>query len=175
MKFKYLNEDEEEQEYSSEGTANSQIAATFTNFDFTGTCVLDYGCGQGLAKDYCEKTFDDCTAYNFDPYHHFNEIRDFERDPNPNKVITCNNVLNVIKGNYKKLVLDKIYKIARRNNVKKIIFKIYERNKDGIGVQTSPTDWQRNEKTVCYIPAIEDTFRGYKKPDRKGFFIIVTK
>lgn len=172
MKFKFLFE--EEQEYTSEDTANNQIAATFTNFDFTGLTVLDYGCGKGLAKEYCEKTFDDCAVYNFDPYHHFDEIRDFERDPNPNKVVTCNNVLNVIKDDYKTLVLDKIYKIAKRNSIRKIIFKIYERNGDGIGVQTGPKDWQRNEKTVCYIPAIEDTFKGYSVK-KKGLFIIVTK
>lgn len=172
MKFKYLNE--EEQEYTSKGTARKQIAATFTNFDFTGACVLDYGCGQGLAKDYCEKTFDGCTAYNFDPYWKFDEIRDFERDPNPDKVITCNNVLNIIKGDYKALVLDKIYKIAKHNNIRKIIFKIHEKDGDSVGVQTSPTDWQRNEKTASYVPAIEDTFREYSVR-RKGLFIIVTK
>lgn len=163
-----------EQEYTGKGTANRQVAATFTNFDFAGASVLDYGCGRGLAKDYCSEKFRDCVVYNFDPYWNFNEIRDFEKDSNSDKVITCNNVLNIIKGDYKSLVLDKIYKIAVRNNVRKIIFKIYERNGDGIGVQTGKDGWQRNEKTVSYVPAIEDAFKGYSVK-KKGLFIIVTK
>lgn len=164
----------EEQEYTGKGTANRQVAATFTNFDFTGASVLDYGCGRGLAKDYCEKTFNDCTVYNFDPYWNFDKIRDFERDSNPKKVITCNNVLNVIKGDLKSEILNDIYSIAAENNVRKIIFKIYERDGTGIGIQTGKDKYQRNQKTAEYIPDIEDVFREYIT-SRKGCYIILEK
>lgn len=170
MKFKYLNE----QEFTSKGTALEQVPSTYKSFDFTDTSVLDYGCGRGLSKDYCSKTFADCVVYNFDPYWHFDEIRDFDRDSNPNKVITCNNVLNVIKGDLKTAVLDDIYRIARGNDVRKIIFKIYERNGDGIGTQTGKDQYQRNQKTADYIPDIVDVFRGYSVK-KKGLFIIVTR
>lgn len=171
MKFKYLKE---EQEFTSKDTALDQIPATYKQFDFTGDCILDYGCGRGLAKNYCAKAFKDCVVYNFDPYWHFDEIREFERDPNPKKVITCNNVLNVIKGDLKSAILDKIYRIAKKNNAYQVIFKIYEKDGTGIGVQTGKDKYQRNQKTAEYIPVVKSVFKDYRDTKR-GQYIILEK
>lgn len=58
---------------TSKNTALNQVASTFKAFNFDNCLVLDYGCGKGLSKEFCEKTYNNCKVFLYDPYHGFNE------------------------------------------------------------------------------------------------------
>ena len=161
-----------EQDFSSKATALEQVPATYKekSFDFNNCDILDYGCGKGLGKKYCETNFEDCKVYNYDPYNGFNEINLFVSSKGYNKVICCNNVLNVINSDLSEILTD-IKSIADITKTRKIIFKIYEGNGSGVGKQTGKDQYQRNMKTAEYVPIIQKIFSSYSVK-KKGLYII---
>lgn len=170
---------------TSKATALNQIASTFTNrkFDFDDSLILDFGCGKGKAKEFCEKEFTHCTVCLYDPYHNFYETEKFvnaDKTAYKNIVITCNNVLNVLQDNTLLEALAQIKKIAELTHTNKIIFKIYEGDKSGKGKITKNDCYQRNEKTENYIQVITDKFNSFNifsnfSVQKKGLFIICTR
>lgn len=151
------------QQISSKNTALNQIASTFKKFDFSNSYVLDWGCGKGLSKEFCEKTFNNCKVELFDPFHNFKlGVQDyclfalsamceckFDR-----KIITCNNVLNVLQDNTLIEVLNGVFACAMVCKVDRVIFKIYQGDKTGLGRITKKDCYQRNEKTETYVEKI---------------------
>lgn len=151
------------QNITSKNTALTQVASTFKKFDFSNSYVLDWGCGKGLSKEFCEKTFNNCKVELFDPFHDFklgvqnyclfslSAICDSKYD---NKIITCNNVLNVLQDNTLIEVLNGVFATAMVCKVDRIIFKIYQGDKTGLGRITKKDCYQRNEKTEIYVEKI---------------------
>ena len=151
------------QTITSKNTALTQIAATFKKFNFNNSYVLDWGCGKGLSKKFCEKTFNNCKVELFDPFNGYESgVQEFclfalsgmceckfDR-----KIITCNNVLNVLEDHTLEEVLTGVFCAANLCKVNRIIFKIYEGNKSGAGKITKTDCYQRNEKTGQYLDKI---------------------
>ena len=167
---------------TSKATALNQVASTFKAFDFDDSMILDFGCGKGKSKEFCEKTYNNCKVFLYDPYHGFNETDIFLKQckESEKNVITCNNVLNVLQDNTLLEVLTQIKKIAELTHTNKIIFKIYEGDKSGKGKITKNDCYQRNEKTENYVQVITDKFNSFNifsnfSVQKKGLFIICTR
>jgi len=176
LSFKeWLNEQylDEEQRYSSKYTALNQVAQTFKKFDFSGYTVLDYGCGRGASKAFGQSK--GYNVYLYDPYWGFDELNQFMNTEGA-KVITCNNVLNVIEDLSD--ILKSISNIAKNSNAEKVIFKIYEGNGSGKGgvskTVKGETSYQRNQKTKEYVSEVKPYFNTYKLTS-KGEYIILEK
>lgn len=148
------------QNITSKNTALNQVASTFKAFNFDDCLVLDYGCGKGLSKEFCEKTYNNCKVFLYDPFHGFNETDSFLRQckESVKKVITCNNVLNVLQNDTLRSVIADIL-IYANCYCTDIIFKIYEGDKSGIGRITKYDCFQRNEKTESYVSFITDMIK----------------
>ena len=164
------------QNITSKNTALNQVASTFKAFNFDDCLILDYGCGKGMSKEFCEKTYNNCKVFLYDPYHGFDEVNDFLKGCKESKknVITCNNVLNVLQNDTLKSV---IADVATNANYCRcdVIFKIYEGDKSGKGKISKKDCYQRNEKTENYIPLIIEKFNTIGNEYhiiRKGQFII---
>lgn len=144
------------QNITSKNTALNQVASTFKAFNFDNCLVLDYGCGKGMSKEFCEKTYNNCKVFLYDPYHNFDELDSFLRQckESANNVITCNNVLNVLQDNILESVITHIAVIANRHKCD-VIFKIYEGDKSGKGKESKKDCYQRNEKTESYVTLID--------------------
>lgn len=168
----FLEYIEEEQRFSSAGTALSQVPATYKKFDFSNTVILDYGCGKGLGKNYCQSTFDNCVVYNYDPFHGPDERRHFDTAEG-NKVICCNNVLNVVEDETLYEILNDIRIIAAKNNVSKIYFKIYEGNKSAVGGQSKENCYQRNEPAKNYVNYVKRVFTSASVGVKKSLYVVV--
>ena len=153
-----------EQNFDSYDTAlRGNIPETYKQrgfkFDFNDYDILDYGCGYGKGKEFLESHYN-CVVYNYDPDTRrgfLNGVEEFCASNNPQKIICCNNVLNVIDGSLNE-ILHKISRIANMNDVELVVFKIYEGDGSGIGRQTGKKKWQRNEKTSTYVPAVKQFF-----------------
>lgn len=166
------------QNITSKNTALSQVASTFKAFNFDNCLVLDYGCGKGLSKEYCEKTYNNCKVFLYDPYHGFDEVNDFLESckKSKNNIITCNNVLNVLQDDVLKTEIVSIAVFANYAYTD-VIFKIYEGDKSGIGRVSKKDCYQRNEKTENYMSLIIEMFNNNTIGNsyhfmRKGQYII---
>lgn len=70
----------------------------------------------------------------------------------------------------------RLKKIAEFTHTNKIIFKIYEGDKSGIGKITKNDCYQRNEKTENYVQMITEQFNNFNfLVQKKGLFIICTR
>lgn len=166
------------QNITSKNTALNQVASTFKAFNFDNCLVLDYGCGKGLSKEFCEKTYNNCKVFLYDPFHGFNETDSFLQGckKSKNNIITCNNVLNVLQGDVLHFVIAHIAVLANYYRCD-VIFKIYEGDKSGKGKESKKDCYQRNEKTENYTPLIIEKFNTIGNGNeyhitRKGQFII---
>lgn len=166
------------QAITSKNTALNQVASTFKAFDFNDCLVLDYGCGKGLSKEFCEKTYNNCQVFLYDPFHGFDEVNDFLESckKSKNNIITCNNVLNVLQDD---VLNTEIVSIAVFANYAytDVIFKIYEGDRSGIGRISKKDCYQRNEKTENYMSLIIEMFNNNTIGNRyhimrKGQYII---
>ena len=160
------------QSITSKNTALNQVASTFKAFNFDNCLILDYGCGKGMSKEFCEKTYNNCKVFMYDPFHGFNETDSFLKQckESAKNIITCNNVLNVLQDDILQSVIAQVALLANYNRCD-IIFKIYEGDKSGNGKISKKDCYQRNEKTENYIPLIIEMFNEYHII-RKGQFII---
>lgn len=161
---------------TSKNTALNQVASTFTGkFNFDNCLILDYGCGKGMSKAYCETHYNNCKVFLYDPFHGFDETYEFcegcaKSDKN---IITCNNVLNVLQDYILESAITHIAVIANRHKCD-VIFKIYEGDKSGKGKESKKDCYQRNEKTESYIDLIKAIMNiGYHYDIKKtGQYII---
>ena len=122
-----------------------------------GAKILDYGCGRfNTNKEFCEQL-----GYIFKGYDPYNQalednIEALEFADEGVDVITCNNVLNVIKEDkFLEDVLQHINNLADDDT--NIFFTIYEGDKGGVGTETTK-GYQRNQRTRNYLPMIEKCF-----------------
>lgn len=165
------------QTITSKNTALNQVASTFKAFNFDNCLILDYGCGKGLSKEFCEKTYNNCKVFLYDPYHNFDELDSFLRQCKESKknVIACNNVLNVLQNDALRQVVSDIA-VYSNYYCTDIIFKIYEGDRSGIGRISKKDCYQRNEKTESYVSFITNTIKLISTCDydvkRKGQYII---
>lgn len=163
------------QNITSKNTALNQVASTFKAFNFDNCLVLDYGCGKGLSKEFCEKTYNNCKVFLYDPYQGFDETNKFFEScsQNTKNIITCNNVLNVLQDDILKSVITHIAMLADYY-LTDVIFKIYEGNKTGNGKITKNDCYQRNEKTESYVTLIDTIVNNGCHYDvkRKGQYVI---
>lgn len=128
-----------------------------------GKSVLDYGCGR-------------CSAYlnaaakergwkwtGYDPYWCPNST------PEKADFVICSNVLNVIAEDaIVEDVIESCISFARETAV----FSIYEGNGSGVGRETMPECWQRNEKASAYVARIS---RHCQRVEMKGGLIYAYK
>lgn len=141
------------QEYTSENTSIKQIAHTFKAVQFESTDkILDYGGGKyDIASDYMKnrvEVFEVFDPYNRTPEHNAEVIA---RDYN---VITCNNVLNVIKENeIIKDIIKTIYEKLPTGG--RAYFLIKTPDKKHNGAYISNKGYQRNENPTAYTAFIE--------------------
>lgn len=116
---------------------------------FVKRTVLDYGCG---------KYWENCKAYakehgalnwtGFDPFWKPQNLRFRVFD-----TIICANVLNVIEDDRElNWCIQNVLTMLDALGV--AVFQIYEGNKSGIGRETKPDCWQRNEKAQKYADRI---------------------
>lgn len=173
-----------EQTVSGKGTiVKGQVPATFkerANFDFAGYDILDYGCGTGTAKQYVKRMsvnnerFRRAKVYNYEIADEFfvDERQEFINSTNDKKMICCSNVLNVIDDDLTE-ILTAIKHIALKSKTSKIIFKIYQGDRSGIGKQTREESYQRNQTTSQYLPMIKKVFTGCNVEMYRSLYIIV--
>lgn len=167
------------QAITSKNTALNQVASTFKAFNFDDCLILDYGCGKGLSKEFCEKTYNNCQVFLYDPFHGFDETNAFLKGctKSDKNIITCNNVLNVLQNDTLKSVIADITSYAINYSFD-IIFKIYEGDRSGIGRISKKDCYQRNEKTENYISLVTEMFNTVSNSYyiiRKGQYIICKK
>lgn len=137
-----------------------------------GAVVVDYGCGQYI--DHLKQNAESrgVVWYGYDKFNRtaaenadaLNVIKNGSAD-----YVLCSNVLNVI---YADEVVNEIITAAVQAAKIETVFTIYEGNGSGVGKQTGPDQWQRNEKRNAYIARINAL--GYKCR-RRGEFIIASK
>lgn len=146
-----------EQKYSSKNTSinKSKLPAIYSKINWekiaeewqkksnTKPIVLDYGCGRYTdhIRKYMESLGYEYVGY--DPYWY----RETDINNCSPTVVICSNVLNVVKED--NIVKDIISKITKYNVP--CFISIYEGNKSGIGQPTSPSTYQRNERTKEYL------------------------
>lgn len=117
------------------------------------TVILDYGCG-GFNKfsTYCKEELK-LTYFGYDPYWKNEEENNNALYCQP-EVITCNNVFNVIEeNNVLEMILDRL-----KGYQCKVIIKVYEGNKTGIGKVSKKDCFQRNMRAKDYLPIIGNYF-----------------
>jgi len=147
-------------------TSRNQIARTYKVFNEelqNAETVLDYGSGK-----YHERLMEYCNTNNINAtlYEPYNEA--INTKPNGKfEVVICNNVLNVIESDD---VLMGIIIDCLKYATKKIIFCIYEGDRDGIGKVRKGGTYQRNAKAKEYLPYFDGL-----NVKTKGNFIIIER
>lgn len=135
-----------------------------------GSNWLNFGCGS-----YCKNVYTLLGGHHFDPFlqtvnreYEFNNLSEI-----PCKsfdYVVCANVLNVLQDEDLIKVINQLYGIDTDN----IIISIYEGDKTNNSRVSSHGTFQRNDKTVNYIPILEKVFIDYTI-NRKGNEIYITK
>jgi len=147
-------------------TSRRQIARTYKMFAdvlANAETVLDYGSGKYHEDLYEYHKANGINGTLYEPYNEAINVK-------PNRkfeVVICNNVLNVLESDdtMMEVIVD-----CLRYATKKVIFCIYEGDRDGVGkVRTSGT-FQRNTKAKDYMKYFEGL-----NVKRKRNFIIIEK
>lgn len=160
------------QTFTSKGTSiNRDKLPRVYRFPFpAGSVVVDYGCGrytEHLQRSAVERGW---TWYGFDPFNRSAAENGPAIDAMQNGIadyVICSNVLNVIDSDS---VVDDVIKTVSDAARVAAVFTVYEGNGSGIGKQTGPDAYQRNEKRSAYVNRIAAA--GYNVT-RKGEYIIV--
>lgn len=159
------------QEYTSADTSiNSvKLPAIFKKILAKGdieqysTRLLDIGCGKYTdhIKEYLGK--DHIRYYGIDPYNkdHFDNYttlkRFYEESYNDITLITCSNVLNVIKEASERIKLyDFMFDFLGLTPYTTAYITVYEGDKSGIGKETKPNCYQQNKPLSFYINEIKE-------------------
>lgn len=158
------------QQYDSAKTSinSKKLPAIFNKIDFMALSsngdrpllIVDYGCGKywdftqkKLREMWQDKIYFSYIAAdpNFQPYNHNHleeEVNKWrENFPNGGVVIICSNVLNVIKED------NIIHELKKRlfAITPIVFFSVYEGNRSGIGHESKPGCWQRNQRISEYV------------------------
>lgn len=162
------------QEFNSAETSLKQVACLFKSkwAEFKpDDVVLDYGGGRynlvanfmadKVAKFHTVDKFNRCEQWN-----NFHTIAAIFEGCN---VVTCANVLNVIKEDD---VVDDVIRIVHKITSDRAIFCVYEGDKSGKGRKTQKSSWQRNERAAEYERRIAKYFKNVK---RHGNIIVASK
>lgn len=154
------------QQFTSANTSIRQRTASsgFTSYQkhygfMPGSRILDYGGGRFDDSAQFMKPFG-CRVYVYDPYNrsteHNRDVMKSMRSSKP-EYIVCSNVLNVIKENsVVDTVVRRISMLCKSGT--QCIFTVYEGNGRGVGRQTGPDQYQRNEKLKDYAKYIKRYF-----------------
>ena len=148
------------QNYTSKNTSvnREKLPAVFRKASFRSRMVMDYGCGKYTdhIRQYMEENHHAYLPY--DPYNQPDERNAATATLVCNAMtmhvpvdVVCSNVLNVIDDD------DEVQKIAR--HLEEIttasggmaFITVYEGNRSGIGKQTGPDQFQRNEPLRNYL------------------------
>lgn len=159
----------EDQQFTSAGTSQSQIAKGFStvakHIGWTPDTVnLDLGGGryehgtQFMAKH-------GVTSHVLDPHNrsaeHNTGVADTIRARGGADTVTVFNVLNTIK---EPEVHDQVLRAAK-GHLKpggKLYLSVYAGDKSGVGRQTKKDSWQRNEPTSAYLETVRKHFPNAK-------------
>lgn len=159
----------EEFKEGSPNTSVNQIAGGFKKVNWVlHTVNLDVGGGKyEKATEYLLNEHD-VTNLVYDPYNrsetHNKEV--LKQADEAATTTTIFNVLNVIPEEKDRV---KLIGLAKRKNTKTIYISVYERDGNGIGVETSK-GWQNNKKLRDYLPEVQKVY-----PDaevQKGLIVI---
>ena len=130
-----------------------------------GSVVLDYGCGR--YTDHIRSALPEDVKYlPWDPYNqpgHVNKATAMLlwRYVNAGRPLTvvCSNVLNVIDDeNTVASIADDLATVAIRSGGT-VYVTVYEGDGSGVGRQTGPDQWQRNEKLRSYLRYFPESAR----------------
>lgn len=161
------------QKYTSVDTSINTVNAVYKKVDFPrNSVILDYGGGKYDSNtEYMAER--GVTVLVYDPFNrspaHNRAVLNKVTTRDKLNFIVCSNVLNVIAEDSEvEKVCSQIAKLCKPNT--EVIFAIYEGDGTNIGRVTTK-GYQRNQKTVKYIPFIKKYFKSYAK---RGTFIFCT-
>lgn len=165
----------ERQRFTSADTSinKDKLPAIYSKADIpAGAVVVDYGCGKYTGHLKSKAVANGWTWYGFDPYNRTPE----ENRPAADAMtagkadyIICSNVLNVIDSD---TAMQEVIDTVAGNAGRAAIFTVYEGDRSGIGRQTGPDQYQRNEKRRAYADRMQAA--GYNVK-RRGDLIIVKR
>ena len=181
--------DERDQEITSKSTAHGngranggrgRVPALFTKIKFPrGSVVFDYGCGEySTSERIMEYLGEDITYLGFDKFNRTSEenreaVATLRRLGGAD-IVTCANVLNVIKERDIRVnqVIKNIYNVLKPGGV--AYFDVYADKKKEGPKQTGKDKWQEFRGIETYIEEVEEIF-GNGKVTRKGTILIAKK
>ena len=117
---------------------------------FNGLTILDYGCGQySTGCDFVEDLGHVWTGY--DP-NHCSSFSNAVALSDHYDIVVCSSVLNVIDSD------EEIQDIASLlpDLADYYFVSVYDGDRSGVGRQTGPDQWQRNEKIQSYLRFFPD-------------------
>ncbi len=142
-------------------TSQSQVAGGFRKVRWESNTVnMDLGGGKyEKATDYLLNEHN-VTNIVYDPYNRSSGHNKEAIKQCDDRAVTTTifNVLNVIPEAKDR---KKLLKFAKRKNTKTIYITVYEKNGDGIGLETTK-GWQNNMKLSAYMDEIKSVFPSAK-------------
>lgn len=135
--------------------------------------VLDYGCGKKINHLCFRAAQEGFTFMGYDPY--WGPVKEMTPEMWESvkpTIIICSNVLNVLHDYSQMLEIH--HKIKNKCDKEDIpyIIKIYEGDKSGVGRETKPNCWQRNQITEDYLFPGEVIRKGFIVPKEHKFVVL---
>jgi len=146
------------QKFSSAGTSinSTKLPAVYRKAKLTAKYVLDYGCGR--YTDHIRESLPGRVYLPYDPFNQPYEVNEATRlamgraeyDGTPVDVI-CSNVLNVINDDWTVGAIARYIEHVTETTGGTAYITVYEGDRSGIGRQTGPDQYQRNEPLRNYL------------------------
>lgn len=135
--------------------------------------LFDYGCGK--YTDHIRDAFPGVVYCPYDPYNQPDDVNAASLTYLFNAMhcrypvtVVCSNVLNVIDDDVEigKIAARIVVAVVRSGGIGYVT--VYEGNRSGIGRQTGPDQYQRNQPLADYLPlfCFKDTYEYYGKTYR---------
>lgn len=149
------------QTFTSSATSinSTKLPAVYRKARFSAPVVFDYGCGKYTdhIKEYLRTTYG-AVLLPFDPFNQPRDVNHQSRRYVTNCIhyvlpvdVVCSNVLNVIDSETSiKTIVWNIENIVNKTGGTAYI-TVYEGDRSGIGRQTGPDQFQRNEPLRNYL------------------------
>ena len=158
------------QTFTSSATSinKAKLPAVYSKAPLSAPVVIDYGCGK--YTNHIREAIPDKVYLPYDPYNQPEKVnkmtmRIAKRTLCPIDVV-CSNVLNVIDSDeVVQSIVNEIETIVFKNHGT-AYFTVYEGDRSGIGRQTGPDQYQRNEPLRKYL-------RFFRLADIRNGMIIV--